>query len=159
MDIVSVEIGVGLLLLFVVPVIYAVTAQSRKEKKTIKKVEEFCGKNNIKLTSTDIFQTLFIGIDEDKKYLATSMVPVKEEHVDGFDLKQVRSCNVAKIEVPKVGQPKAKSILSVAIELHFHDKNKESHKIVFFDDEMGIDPHLSVKEATEWCAKIQKNLV
>ncbi len=159
MDIVSIELGIGMLLLFVVPVVYAVTAQSQKEKKTIKKVEAFCGKNNIKLTTSDIFQTLFIGIDENAKYLATSTVPVKEEHVDGFNLKEVKSCNVSKVETPKVGQPKAKTIESVALELLFHDKNKPSHKIVFFDDEMGIDPHLSVKEATDWCAKIHKNLV
>ena len=67
MEFVSLELGIALLLLFVVPVIYAVTNQSRKEKNTIKKVEALCGTKGVKLTSTDIFQSLFIGIDEDRK--------------------------------------------------------------------------------------------
>jgi hypothetical protein len=158
MDIVSIEIGIGLLLLFVVPVIYAVTNQSRKEKKTIKKVETFCGSKTIKLTWTDIFLGLFIGLDENSKYLVTSSVPVIEEQVNVYNLKDIKACNLIKNEVPKAGQPKAKIIESVAIELLFRDKDKPKEHIVFFDDDMGIDPHISVSQATEWVAKINKNL-
>lgn len=159
MDIVSIKIGVGLLLLFVVPVIYAVTNQSRKEKKTIKKVESFCSAKSIKLTSTDIFQTLFIGLDENSKYLVISSVPVKEEEVSLFNLKDIKACNLVKNEVPKAGQPKAKVIESVAIELLFKDKEKAKEHIVFFDDNTGIDPHISVNQATNWTILINKNLM
>tara|TARA_R110000850_G_scaffold271031_2_gene404890 strand:- start:289152 stop:289631 length:480 start_codon:yes stop_codon:yes gene_type:complete len=158
MDIVSIEIGIGLLLLFVVPVIYAVTNQSRKEKKTIKKVETFCGAKAIKLTSTDIFQGLFIGLDENSKYLVTSGVPVKEEHVILYNLKDIKGCNLFKNEVPKAGQPKAKTIESVAIEILFRDKDKPKEHIVFFDDDMGIDPHISVNQASDWVTRINKNV-
>lgn len=158
MDIVSIEIGVGLLLLFVVPVIYAVTNQSRKEKKTIKKMEALCGSKAIKLSSTDIFQGLFIALDENSKYLVTSSVPVKEDQVTVYNLKDIRACNLVKNEVPKAGQPKAKIIESVAIEIIFRDKDKPKEHIVFFDDDMGIDPHISINQATEWVARINKHV-
>lgn len=158
MDIVSIELGIGMLLLFVVPIVYAVTNQSRKEKKTIKKVETLCGSSAVKLTSSAIFNTLFIGIDENSKHLVTSSVPVKEEHIDLFPLKDIKACNLFKLEVPKAGQPKATTIEKVAIELIFKNKEKKNHHIIFFDDEVGIEPHASVNEASGWVTLIQKNL-
>jgi len=158
MDLVSIEMGIGMLLLFVVPIVYAITNQSRKEKKTIKKVETLCGSTHIKLTDSAIFQSLFIGIDENSKTLVTSSVPVKEEHIDVFPLKDVKACNVFKLELPKAGQPKAKTIEKVAIELIFKDKAKKNHLIVFFDEEIGIDPHASLHEATTWSTLVRKNI-
>lgn len=158
MDLVSIELGIGMLLLFIVPIIYAVTNQSRKEKKTIKKVEALCGSSHIKLTDSAIFQSLFIGIDENTKTLVTSSVPVKEERIDVFPLKDVKTCNVFKLEVPKPGQSKLTSIEKVAIELIFKDKAKKNHHIVFFDDEIGMDPHTSVNQATTWVTLIRKSL-
>jgi len=159
MDIVSIEMGIGMLLLFVIPIVYAVTNQSRKEKKTTKKVESLCGSSAIKLTSSAIFHSLFIGIDEGSKTLVTSSVPVKEEHIDVFPLKEIKACNLFKLEVPKAGQPKATTIEKVAIELIFTDKEKKNHQIIFFDDEMGMDPHISVNQATTWTTLIRKNMV
>ncbi len=158
MDIVSIELGIGMLLLFVVPIVYAVTNQSRKEKKTIKKVETLCGSSAVKLTSSAIFNTLFIGIDENSKNLVTSSVPVKEEHIDVFPLKDIKACNLFKLEVPKSGQPKATTIEKVAIELIFKNKEKKNHHIIFFDDEVGMEPYASVNEASGWVTLIQKNL-
>jgi hypothetical protein len=158
MDIVSIEMGIGMLLLFVIPIIYAVTNQSRKEKKTVKKVEALCGSNAVKLTSSTIFNTLFIGIDENSKNLVTSSVPVKEEHIDVFPLKDVNACNLFKLEVPKAGQLKATTIEKVAVELIFKDKEKKNHHIIFFDEEIGMDPHISVNQATTWVTNIRKNL-
>lgn len=158
MDIVSIEMGIGMLLLFVIPIIYAVTNQSRKEKKTVKKVEALCGSNAVKLTSSTIFNTLFIGIDENSKNLVTSSVPVKEEHIDVFPLKDVNACNLFKLEVPKAGQLKATTIEKVAVELIFKDKEKKNHHIIFFDEEIGMDPHISVNQATTRVTNIRKNL-
>lgn len=158
MDIVSIEMGIGMLLLFVIPIIYAVTNQSRKEKKTVKKVEALCGSNAVKLTSSAIFNTLFIGIDENSKNLVTSSVPVKEEHIDVFPLKDVNACNLFKLEVPKAGQLKATTIEKVTVELIFKDKEKKNHHIIFFDEEIGMDPHISVNQATTWVTNIRKNL-
>ena len=158
MDIVSIELGIGMLLLFVVPIVYAVTNQSRKEKKTIKKVETLCGSSAVKLTSTAIFNTLFIGIDENSKKLVTSSVPVKEEHIDLFPLKDIKACNLFKLEVPKSGQPKATTIEKVAIELIFKNKEKKNHHIIFFDEEVGMESYASVNEASGWVTLIQKNL-
>ncbi|MEX0997276.1 MAG: hypothetical protein WDZ45_09535 [Flavobacteriaceae bacterium] len=158
MDSVSIEMGIAMLLLFVVPIVYAVTNQSRKEKKTIKKVEALCGANQIKLTSSAIFHTLFIGIDENSKTLVTSTVPVKEEHIDVFPLNEVKACNLLKIQTPKPGQPKASTIEKVAIEITFLDKERKNHQIIFFDDEVGMEPLASVNEASSWLTLIQNNL-
>lgn len=158
MDIVSIELGIGMLLLFVVPVVYAVTSQSRKEKKTIKKVEEFCGAKSVKITTSDIFHSLFIGIDESSKYLAVSSVPVKEENVDIYNLKEVKSCNLIKKETAKPGQPKATFIEKIAIELVFVNKQKLPVEIVFFDDETGMDSQVSLNQAGIWVGIINKNL-
>lgn len=158
MDIVSIELGIGMLLLFVVPIVYAVTNQSRKEKKTIKKVETLCGSSAVKLTSSAIFNTLFMGIDENSKNLVTSSVPVKEEHIDVFPLKDIKACKLFKLEVPKSGQLKATSIEKVAVELIFKDNEKKNHHIIFFDDEVGMEPHASVNQASSWLTLIQNNL-
>ncbi len=158
MDLVSIELGIAMLLLFVVPIVYAVTNQSRKEKKTIKKVETLCGHGNVKLTTSAIFHSLFIGIDESSKTLVTSSVPVKEEHIDVFPLKEVKSCSLIKIQIPKPGQPKASTIEKVAVELTFKDKEKKNHQIVFFDDEVGMDPYASANDASKWTTLIQNNL-
>ncbi|PKP25919.1 MAG: hypothetical protein CVU03_06200 [Bacteroidetes bacterium HGW-Bacteroidetes-2] len=157
MEFVSLELGIALLLLFVVPVIYAVTNQSRKEKKTIKKVENLCKTKAVKLTSSDIFQSLFIGIDENAKYLVTATVPVKEETIELYHLKDIKSCNLYKREVPKAGQPKIKIIEGVSLELILHDKTK--HEIIFFDDDHGMNQDLSVNQASTWNEIIRKNLV
>ncbi|MCR9182329.1 MAG: hypothetical protein NXH73_05335 [Flavobacteriaceae bacterium] len=158
MDLVSIELGIAMLLLFVVPIVYAVTNQSRKEKKTIKKVETLCGLGNIKLTSSAILHTLFIGIDENSKTLVTSTVPVKEEHIDVFPLKEVKSCSLIKIQIPKPGQPNASTIEKVAIEISFKDKLRKNHQIIFFDDEIGIEPLVSLNQASSWLTLIQDNL-
>lgn len=158
MDLVSIELGIGMLLLFIVPIVYAVTNQSRKEKKTIKKVEALCGSSAIKLTDSAIFHSLFIGIDKSSKTLVTSTVPVKEEQVDVFSLKDIKSCSLFKLEVPKSGQPKAKTIEKVAIELEFKDKQRQKHHIVFFDEELGLDPHQSTNQASQWVEEIRKNM-
>jgi hypothetical protein len=158
MDIVSIELGLGLLLLFVGPVIYAVTSQSRKEKQTIKKVEALCGSQNIKITKSAIFQSLFLGIDEQSKHLVTSAVPVKESKIDLFPINDLKSVNFLKVETPKPGQSKAKTIEKVAIELVFKDKQKPNHHIVFFDDEVGLDPYQSANQAMEWVEQIRKEI-
>lgn len=158
MDIISIELGLGLLLLFVGPVIYAVTSQSRKEKQTIKKVEALCGSQNIKITKSAIFQSLFLGIDEQSKHLVTSSVPVKESKIDLFAINELKSVNLLKVETPKPGQPKAKTIEKVAIELVFKSKEKPVFQIVFFDDELGLDPHQSIVQANEWVDEIKKHL-
>lgn len=158
MDLISIEMGIGMLLLFVIPIVYAVTNQSRKEKKTIKKVETLCGSGNVKLTTSAIFHTLFIGIDENSKTLVTSSVPVNEEHIDVFPLKEVKVCNLLKVQTPKPGQPKTSTIEKVAIEITFKDKNRKNHQIVFFDDEVGMDSLASANQASVWVTLIQENL-
>lgn len=158
MDIVSIELGLGLLLLFVGPVIYAVTSQSRKEKQTIKKVEALCGSQNIKITKSAIFQSLFLAIDEESKHLVTSTVPVKEIEIELVSITTLKSVSLFKVETPRPGQPKAKTIEKVAIELVFKDKHKPSHQIVFFDEEVGLDPYQSVNQASEWVEEIKKQI-
>lgn len=158
MDIISIELGVGLFLLFVVPVIYAVTYQSKKEKQTIKKIEALYASQNIKITKSAVFQTLFLGIDEQSKHLVTTTLPIQVSRVRLISLNEIKQVSLIKIEVPKPGQPKAKTIEKVAVELVFKTKEKSPFQIVFFDDELGLDPHQSIVQANEWVDEIKKHL-
>ncbi|GGD94710.1 hypothetical protein [Planktosalinus lacus] len=158
MDIVSIEIGIGLLLLFVVPVIYAITNQSRKEKKTVKKVEDLCKSKSIKLNETGIFQALFIGIDEISGYLVTSSVPVKENQIELFALSSINKVQMIKELAPKTSRTKTEVIEKVAIELQFKSKETPTHQIVFFDEQVGTDAHQSSHEVSKWVKLIEKHL-
>lgn len=158
MDIISIELGVGLFLLFVGPVIYAVTNQSRKEKQTIKKIEALYASQNIKISKSAIYQTLFLGIDEQSKHLTTAFLPFESSKAKLFLLNEIKQAVLTKMETPKPGQPNAKTIEKVAIDLVFKNQNKPAFQLVFFDDEMGLDPHQSIVQANEWIEKINSNL-
>lgn len=158
MDIISIELGIGMLLLFVVPIIYIATNQSRKEKKTIKKVEALSQSATIRISSSAIFHSLFIGIDETSKKLVTATVPVKEKHIHVFSLTDIKDCSVQKTEVPIPGRPKVTTIEKVAIDLTFKDKGKKNYQIYFFNEEIGMDAHTSVHQASTWSTIIKENL-
>lgn len=158
MDLISVELGIGLLLLFVIPVVYVITQQSQKEKKTIKKVEDLCKSKSIKLNETGIFQSLFIGIDENSGYLVTSSVPVKESQIEIFLVNSINKVHLIKELAPKTSQSKTIVIEKVAIELQFKSKETPSHQIVFFDEEVGANAHQSAYEASKWIELIKKHL-
>lgn len=159
MDIVSIEMGIGMLLLFVVPVVYVITNQARKEKKTIKKIEAICSHKNIKLSTFEIIDSLFVGIGVNSKYLAFGSLPVDESTLEIINLHEVKSCSIFKDELPKPGQPKATIIERVGVAVTVNRNNTLVKKeIIFFDDDRGNDPHIAMNQAKIWNGHIQNTL-
>lgn len=149
MDIVSIEWGIALFLLFAVPIIYIIRSQTQKEKKAVKTIEKLYRAKGIKISDSEILNSQFIGVDKINGYLVFAPIPVKEEDVTLVHIK-----NVARAEVSSSGN--SKSLDYVALQLTFKDQSKK--ELVLFNEDIGMDAQMSRHQANQWKATINNLL-
>jgi hypothetical protein len=120
----SIIIGIGFLVLFIVPLAYLTTAGSRKKKKLIAGLSALASENSCKISDMDQWKKSCIGIDmENKKIFYLS----KNEKLV-VDLKNVAKCNLN-------NPNNSKKDKNSKIELEFTLKSPSDKilKIEFFD--------------------------
>lgn len=140
MDIISIEWGLALLLLFVGPVIYIIRAQSQKEKKAIKAITK-SSSEEVNITQSELTGNRMIAIDSTNKKLFFVSLPVKKETLTTIDLKKI-------VDVEVVSKTENKTTAHVALQLKFTDAAKQ--ELAFFDDEVGTDANISLHQAKQW---------
>ncbi|MBC9794628.1 hypothetical protein [Sinomicrobium weinanense] len=92
MDLISLEMGVVFLLIFMAPVIYILTKESRKKKKLNADIDKICADNHIKNTGKEyIGHQVFVLDPNGKKLLNYHR---KQGNFSVVDLKEYDSCSL-----------------------------------------------------------------
>lgn len=143
------EWGIALFLLFAVPIVYIIRAQSQKEKRAIKTIEKLYRPKGVQISDSEILNSQFIGVDKINGYLVFAPIPVKEEDVTLVHIK-----NVARAEVSSSGN--SKSLDYVALQLTFKDQSKK--ELVLFNEDIGMDAQMSRHQANQWKTTINNLL-
>jgi len=147
MDIISLELGIALLLIFALPIVYIIRKQNKTKNVFIKKLKKVHPNAVISNIET-------LG----KKALITDSVNGMLHYGDFSNAKEniiTIAVNTIKLpEVEKVIDKQNKSTLEVKLHIA-HDTHKKL-TIVFFDDDTGNDPQIALHQANLWKAAINE---
>lgn len=161
MDTASTLIGIALLLLFVMPAVYAIWSQSNKDKKNYKNLKEIGDKHHIKLDHFEISPNLFLGLDESSKKLLI-VEPKKEMTFDLIDLKQVSKSLLS--QTSHAGGPAARGkeeIARISLDLFNGKPNEKLTEIIFYDEKenSSLDSDVGFYNASKWNNLLQKHII
>lgn len=94
MDIVSLEMGIALLFIFMAPIIYILAKENTKKKKLNNRITKICSENNVKKMNTlSIANYVFVLDTEGKKLLNYHK---KQDDFSVVDLEDFDTCSVQK---------------------------------------------------------------
>lgn len=94
MDLISLEMGVVFLFIFMAPIIYILTRENRKKKKLSANINKICTENNIKNTNREYIGNQVFALDSEGKKLLNYRK--KENDFIIVDLEEYDSCSLQK---------------------------------------------------------------
>jgi len=156
----SVLMGIGLLILFVGPIIYMIIAHAAKEKKTIKLLNTLATQHQMKLDQIEVTNSLLLGLDSSsKKFLVID--PKDHTKYDVIDLKNVSQSLLSKSgHQQKIGNKSKMALTHIGLDLLKSNSKEKIKEVVFYDeddnDSMDADAQLFI--ANKWDNLIRKNL-
>lgn len=155
MDLTSTLIGLGILLLFIGPVIFLIVNQNRKINFRKRKLMKYAEENNMQLSEIDIEPGVFIGLDKSKKKLIFAE-PKNDYQYFIINLQEVSTVKIQTIDFP---EREGKMNL---ISLIFSGKTKKEKagEIIFYDENNDAAPDAEVQyqSAKKWQNIIQSQL-
>jgi len=147
MDIISLELGIALLLIFALPIVYIIRKQNKTKNVFIKKLKKVHPNAVVSNTETLAHKVLITDAVNRMLYYGDSS-NTKEDIV-------TIAVNTIKLpEVEKVMDKQNKGTLEVKLHIP-HDTHKKL-TIVFFDDDTGNDPQIALHQANQWKAAISE---
>ena len=157
MDTVSTLIGLGLLALFILPVLYLIWQQNNKEKNRLKNLKNISAQNNL---NTDVFEisgNLLLGLDNKANKLLI-VEPANNMQHKILDLTKIKSSKVSSYTFPENN----KLIKSVSLDLSENKKDLNLTKIIFYDEDDNENERNNASEslviANKWQHIISKKL-
>ncbi|TVZ26394.1 hypothetical protein JM83_1351 [Gillisia sp. Hel_I_86] len=156
----SVLMGIGLLALFVGPILYMIVAHAAKEKRTLKLLNKLAAQHQMKLDQIEVTNSLLLGLDSSsKKFLVID--PKDHSKYDVIDLKNVSQSTVSKSgHQQKIGNKSKLALTHIGLELLKNNSKEKIKEVVFYDendnDSMDADAQLFI--ANKWDNLIRKNL-
>lgn len=156
----SVLLGIGLLILFVGPILYMIIAHAAKEKKTLKLLNNLAAKHHMKLDQIEVTNSLLLGLDSNsKKFLVID--PKDHTKYEVIDLKNVGQSLVSKSgHQQKVGNKSKMALTHIGLELLKNNSKEKMKEVIFYDeddnDSMDADAQLFI--ANKWDNLIRKSL-
>ena len=160
MDLKSVEIGIALVLLFIVPIIYMIYRQSTKDKRRLKKLKELGTQNQITLDHYELSNSLLLGLDSSAKKLIV-VEPQNAMEFDVIDLNKIDVSAIAKRSEAETNKHTGKApIIRICLELIKNNPKQKVTEIVFYDedDETNMDADVQLVLAKKWDQLIKMNL-
>jgi hypothetical protein len=130
MDISSTLIGLGLLAVFVLPILYLIWQQNHKQKKGLKSLKDISTKNKLHTETVEISSTLMLGLDSKANKLLV-VEPINNMQHRVLDLNKIGTSSVNTMPFPD----NRKLIKRVSLDLFsIQDKNSPM-EIIFYDDD------------------------
>jgi len=160
MDFKSVEIGIALVLLFIVPILYMIYWQSTKDKRRLKKLKDLSTQNQMKLDHYELSNSLLLGLDS----LSKKLIVVEPKNAMEFDVIDLKKIDVSEISkkshAEKNKQTGKEALIRVCLELIKNNPKQKVTEIVFYDedDETSMDPDAQLVLAKKWNELIRMNL-
>ena len=146
MDTASSLIGLGLLLVFIGPILILILQQKKQEKNTLKKIETISKDNNLNPEVTELLDNLLLGLDSKARKLLI-VNPGKNPEYNILNLKEVKESRLS-TQNHKIPEGRFNYI---SLNL-FGTKNRKIDEIVFYDekDKNSSDAETSLVLAKKW---------
>lgn len=152
MDTQSILIGTLIALTFMLPILYVILSNLKKEKKRILLVQKLCKEKNIVINSPEVIGNTIIGVDDGFHNLVVADRLDMERTIQIIPLSELTTCSI------KVVRVKNKTLDRVELDLAGTDFNKE---IIFYreDDESNTaNGEACLHEAYRWETKLRQRL-
>ena len=155
MDTSSTIIGLGMLLLFVGPIMFLLIKQNKKEKAKLIKFTALSEENNINPEMLEITNDLILGLDSKAKKLLV-VEPQNNHQHRIVDLAEIKKSKVSTIDIPN----RAGKINHVSLELFGKNERNKVAEIIFYDedDNENLDADARLVIANKW-DRIIKNAI
>ena len=155
MELSSIFIGVGIFLLFMLPIVYMIITQKKKAKAKTLKLYEISGNNNLNLEMVETTDMVVLGLDVNALKLII-VEPMNNANFGVIDLQEITSCKVKTISAVQ----KENRYLYVALELFEKATGKKSFEIVYYDDDVDLNlaPEAELLRAKKWQGTINAHL-
>lgn len=154
MDTSSTLIGLGMLMLFVGPIMFLIIKQNRKEKVKLNKFKVISKENNLEPENVEFAHSLLLGLDSKAKKLLV-VEPQNNQH-RVIDLTGIKKSRVSTVDIPN----RAGKINHVSLELFGRNEQRKVDEIIFYDedDNQNLDAESRLLIANKW-DRIIKNAI
>ncbi|PRX48165.1 hypothetical protein [Salegentibacter salegens] len=155
MDTASTLIGLGLLAVFVLPILFLIWQQNTKEKSRLRNLKELSIKNNLTTDTVEISATLLLGLDSKAKKLLV-IEPTNNMQHQVLDLSFIKNTKVSSQPFPD----KPELIKRISLDLSENRNNKKLTEIIFYDEDDNASNNASERliVAQKWNRIISEKL-
>jgi|SRR5690554_1229205 len=147
MDIISLELGIALLLIFALPVVYIIHNQNKTKNVFIKKLKK--AHPSVVISNIETLGKKVLITDTMNGMLHYGDFSTAKENIITIAVNTIKSP-----EVEKVLDKQNKSTLEVKLHIPYDTHKKLT--IVFFDDDTGNDPQIALHQASLWKGAISE---
>lgn len=155
MDLTSTLIGLGILMLFIGPVIFLIVNQNRKINSKKRKLMKYAEENNLHLSVIDIEPGVLLGLDKTKKKL------IFAEPKNDYQFFLINLHEISTVKIQTIDFPEREGKMNF-ISLIFSGKTKKEKtgEIIFYDenDDAAPDAEVQYQSAKKWRNIIQNQL-
>lgn len=152
-DLESILIGLGMLLVFVVPLIYVQTKQKLNIKKYTKLCLDEAQKHQLSLSSYDVWNNGYsIGIDGKAKTLFYHLTKTDETITHVIPLDEISSCKSI------TDKDKSNITQNLSLLIRFKDANKASVSLEFYDIKHRSSLFTEIPLLEKWYKMVSRSL-
>lgn len=151
MDIPSAVIGIGMMLLFVVPIGYAVNSEKRKEKKIIKALCDFGHTKKLAIDTHEVIRKSGLGLDHGRR---TLVFQNSKQELFAIKLADISQCEVLEKRKPGKTRNAKGSLYQVGLALY--DTNANARELILYNEDTdGVtDAESLIPVAIKWRSDI-----
>jgi hypothetical protein len=130
MDTTSTLIGLGLLALFLLPILFLIWQQNTKEKNRLRSLKEISSKNNLNTDTVEVSATLLLGLDSKSKKLLV-IEPTNNMQHQVLDLSEIKNTKVSTLQFAENNN----YIKRISLDLSWNFQGKKLTEIIFYDED------------------------
>lgn len=155
MDLTTILIGLGFLLVFIGPVITLFIIQKNKQKAKTRKLFEISKEHNLSPEVVETTSMIALGLDSNAKQMVV-VEPRRNDSFEVVDLQDVKSCRI-RTSGASNGQ---NSYTYVGIDLISKEKGNKDLELTFYDDEeeLNLTAEAELLRARKWQELLEKHL-
>ena len=151
MDIKIIIIGSILVILCILPLVFAGRGRKNKEKRFVQSLFDFANQNNCSITEHEICGDVLIGVDEPNSYLFFMKQINQEVITQLVNLKEFQTC---KLKNTSRGVMSTSVIEKLELVFIPKDKTKKDVSLEFFNSDHSIQIVDELQSIEKWCNKI-----
>lgn len=155
MDLTTILIGLGFLLVFIGPIVILSIVQKKKQKAKTKKLFEVSKIHNLNPEVVETTSMIAIGLDPNAKQVVV-VEPRRNDAFEVVNLQDVKSCRI-RTSGASNGQS---SYTYVGIDLTPKGKSAKGVELTFYDDqeELNLTAEAELLRAKKWQELLEKHL-